>query len=99
MAQGLQVWDSNGNIQLDTANRITTFIGTYNITKANPRLTVTNDLFLTNTAFFAKAYTSTSSWNKMSSNENIETQVGNTYTLEFKNLPNGANFNIYIGVY
>jgi len=99
MEQGLQVWDSNGSLQLDTVNRITTFIGTYTITKASPNLTVTNNLFLTNTGFFAKKYTSASSHRQTSSNENVESQVGSTYTLEFKNLPDNASFVVYIGVY
>ena len=99
MAQGLQVWDSSGDLQLDVTNRITTFIGSYTITEASPNLTITNNLFLTNTGFFAKPYTTAASFANMYSNQNIEKQIGNTYTLEFKNLPNGASFTIYVGVY
>lgn len=99
MPQGLQIWDALGNLQVDVTNSITTFIGTYTITKANPKLVLTHPLFVNNTAFFAKKYTTASSFAQQKSNDNVEIQASGTYTLEFKNLPNGAVFDIYIGVY
>lgn len=98
MAQGLQVWDSTGVLQLDVTNRITTFIGTYTITNANPKVVITDPLFLTNTAFFAKNL-NTAQGNPNNTNQSIETQSGSTYTLEFKGLPANTNYQIYVGVY
>lgn len=98
MPQGLQVWDADGVPQLDVTNRITTFIGTYTITNANPRVVITSTLFATNTAFFAKNL-NTAQGNPNNTNESIEIQTATTYTLEFKRLPPNTNYQIYVGVY
>lgn len=98
MAQGLQVWDSTGALQLDVTNRITTFIGTYTITNANPKVIINSPLFATNTAFFAKNL-NTAQGNPNNTNESVEIQTDTTYTLEFKRLPPNTNYKIYVGVF
>ncbi|WP_286796285.1 hypothetical protein [Psychrobacter sp. UBA6291] len=98
MPQGLQVFDTNGNLQLEVTNRITTLIGVYTITNANPRVVITSPLFATNTAFFAKNL-NTAQGNPNNTNESIEIQTATTYTLEFKRLPPNTNYQIYVGVY
>lgn len=98
MAQGLQVFDANGNLQLEVTDRITTFIGSYTITNTNPKVVITSPLFATNTAFFAKNL-NTAQGNPNNTNESIEIQTATTYTLEFKRLPPNTNYQIYVGVY
>lgn len=46
--QGLQVWDSNGVITLDTNTQNTKFI----VETQEERRTIYNDLFITNTPFY-----------------------------------------------
>lgn len=98
MPQGLQVWSSNEDLQLSVTDRITTFIGTYTITNANPSVVIDSPLFATNTAFFAKNL-NTAQGNPNNTNESIEIQTATTYTLEFKRLPPNTNYQIYVGVY
>ena len=97
MGQGLQVWDENGGLQLDLSTRITTFIGSYTITSANPKITITDDIFITNTAFYARALMAQGDPNF--TEPSIETQTGNKYTIEFNGLPSNSRFSIYVGAY
>lgn len=97
MAQGLQVWDANGQPQLDVTTRITTFIGSYTVTSAQPTITIVDNIFITNTAFYARNLMAQGDPNF--SDPSVETQSGNTYTVEFTGLPANSSFTIYIGVY
>ncbi len=52
MAQGLQVWDSNGNVLVDTTKRLSFILYSHKITSSAQTWTMKNDLFTTNTAFY-----------------------------------------------
>ena len=99
MAQGLQVFDASGNVMVKVTSSITLFLGTFTITKSSPKVIISNPLIATNKAFYCRDLSDQSNTYPNRSNDNVEVQNGSTYTVEFKNLENSANFKIYIGVY
>ena len=48
---GLQVWDENGNLQIDTSTKTSTVIKVVEVT-ANKTYSYTNDLFSTDNFFY-----------------------------------------------
>jgi len=50
--QGLQVWDENGGIQIDTTTRTSIFIGEIELTPSSKSATISSNLFGTNTPFY-----------------------------------------------
>lgn len=49
--QGLQVWDENGNLQIDTSTKTSTVIKVVEVT-ANKTYSYTDDLFSTDNFFY-----------------------------------------------
>lgn len=100
MPQGLQVWDSSGVLQLDVTNSITTFLGVYTVTYANPTVSITNPIFSTNKGFYVKNFTSFGTVNSYKNTvQEIEKQVGDTYSITFPQLSVGVSFVIYVGAF
>lgn len=92
MSQGLQIWDSNGIITLDTMSQTVKILGVF---KHSPNpITITDSLLATETPFFII----TPDYRQKGS-ENIlkVTFNGNTCTIINSNAYN--NRTIYIGVY
>lgn len=49
--QGLQVWDENGSVVMDTTTKISTIVDRVYITGGSGSFTVVNDLFVSGTPF------------------------------------------------
>lgn len=52
MAQGLQLWDSSGNIQLDTSTETTTFLTKLSVTEPNKTTYFTDTSLTEGTPFY-----------------------------------------------
>ena len=52
MAQGLQLWDSEGKIQLDTGTQTTSFLAKISANVANKTITYTNAALSQGTPFY-----------------------------------------------
>ena len=95
MPQGLQVWDENGLITLDTSNRVTTLLAEFERSGDNFQISYANDMFMNNNYFYIL---SPSTLGAKGTPLIVETDlVGNTLTISVEN--NDRPRKIYIGVY
>ena len=100
MAQGLQVWDSNGNIQLDSSSKTSKMLGKLEAFIPNKTYTFTDSRLSTGKPFYIIAPVSSpyvSTYIRV-------TITGNTATINTSPIPRGAtfsswNFVVHIGVY
>lgn len=100
MAQGLQVWDSDGKLQLDSSSKTSKMIGKLEAYTANKTYTFTDARFSTGKPFYIIAPVSS----PYSSSHITVTITGNTATIKTSPVPNGATFSswqfiVYMGIY
>lgn len=93
MGQGLQVWDEQGRIILDTNHRITTFLGQLSTQKSDDNLTFRHPLLLNNGYFFIITPLVLSAVTRITVNKSTDTL---TFAIAKSNAP---RLEILIGIY
>lgn len=95
MPQGLQVWDENGNQQLDVSDKVTTILTVLSTSAVDVVLNYSNDLFLTNDYFYLITPTAVAIKNTAFSAD--VSVSGDTLTINITG--NDKPRTIYVGVY